>query len=91
MSAVLLPYPGQDPSDELTNAVSLLRLMCAACNAANSKIITIEPIDLIVGLADAIDKIEPVLDFLNKLDVEGMAAQFAECRRQWVMQKGGAK
>lgn len=91
MNAFPIPYSGQSPNDELLRAKRLLAVLSVATSAAGNKDRDLDYHTVANVLDDAIDIIEPVLAFLDDLDVKGMDTQFAECRRQWVLAKGGAK
>jgi hypothetical protein len=64
-------------------------MMSAALTAADNRLLTLEFNDLIDTLTDVIDKIEPVLEFLNEVDFPGYTEKFAQTRRDWIVARGG--
>lgn len=86
---VILPYPGNQPSDTLADALARIRVVsevlgnnqdCPAAMASNLDII----------IQDAIADLQPVLDLLNEIDPPGMMETFRQCRIARITSKGGA-
>lgn len=82
-----IPFPNQDPGDDLVAALSTLRVVTELL-AEGLPLSASMATNILTVIYTAIDRIEPVAGFLDKMPGDHRKGYIA-ARRAWVLQKSG--
>ena len=85
-----IPYQNNQACDDLAEAVLMLNLVGDGLEAGK-EIDSHAQQCLHAVLHAALEKIAPIQVFLDDLDFLGITKTYADARRVWIRQKGGAK
>lgn len=86
-----VPYPAQDPINEMDAALGRLRVLYAALTADSQRLIGCSSLDAAMIVNEVLDTFDPIRMFLAENEFPNVSLSFLECRREWFARKGGAK
>ncbi|RUM95599.1 hypothetical protein EET67_22480 [Pseudaminobacter arsenicus] len=84
-----VPYPGQEPVDEIDQAIAQLRSLRLAMLADSQGLSNFTTSDAELIICDVLDQLDPIRTFLAENEFDDVRMAFVECRRIWA-RKGGA-
>jgi len=92
-SNIVVPYPSQDPVDEMDDALAKLRVLRVALIADSQKLFSMSTADAEHILADVLDQFDPIREFLaeNTMRPSALEMSFLDCRRASLARAGGEK
>jgi hypothetical protein len=92
VAKVTVPFPSQDPLDEMDESLARLRALYCSLLADSQGLTDFSSDDACALLNDALNQLDPIRAFLaeNEFD-DNLRMPFLECRRAWFARKGFAK
>lgn len=92
-SNIVVPYPSNDPVDEMDDALAKLRVLRVALMADSQMLASVSTTDAELILADVLDQFGPIREFLaeNTMRPGALEMSFLDCRRASLARAGGEK
>jgi hypothetical protein len=84
-----VPYPSQEPIDEIDVAIGKLRVLHTALTADSLMIADCSSIDAAVIVDNVLGTLDPIRTFLAENEFPKVEKPFLECRRAWFARTGG--
>lgn len=78
-----VPYPAQEPTNEIDAAIAHLRVLYAALTADSQRLIDCSSLDAAMIVSEVLDTLDPIRMFLAENDFPEVETPFLECRRAW--------
>ncbi len=82
-----LAFPNQDPGDDLVAALSMVRVVIELLSEGHA-IPASTAQNILTVIHTAVERIEPVADFLDKMPGD-QRKPYAAARRQWIVRNAG--
>jgi hypothetical protein len=86
-----VPYPAQDPINEMDAAIARLRILYVALVGDSQMIATCDSLDASQIVNEVLDTLDPVRTFLAENEFRKVEKPFLECRRAWYAKAAGHK
>lgn len=86
----IIPYPGQEPVNEIDQVIAHLRALSLAMLADSQGLAYFTTSDAELIISDVLDLLDPIRTFLAENEFDDARMSFVECRRIWSVRKGGA-
>lgn len=86
-----VPYPLQEPIDEIDVALGRLRVLYAALTADSQRLTGCSSLDAAMIVNEVLDTLNPIRTFLAENDFPKVETPFLECRREWYAKTAGSK
>lgn len=90
MDKVVIPYPGHTPGEELSHAITILRMLRLASAGAAQGIADLDPSDVDHLAGDVLEILEPIMIFMEQHS-GNVDTTFLECRRAWFLRNHAEK